>query len=121
MDTAGEATAPQGARAEDPRPPLDIKGHVVHGVAWKILTQISVQLSRVVVGIVTRWYREDEASTKAWVASLPQNPVRDRAATWLAWEVARGGDRAGAETIANGINDAEAKASAFKHMPKPDQ
>lgn len=76
---------------------------------------------RVVVGIVTHWYREDEAATKAWVASLPQNRVHDRAATWLAWEVARGGDRAGAEAIANGINDAESKASAFKFMPNPDR
>ena len=76
---------------------------------------------RVVVGIVTQWYREDEAATKAWVASLPQNAVRDRAATRLAWEVARGGDRAGAEAIANGINDSESKASAFKFMPKADQ
>ena len=76
---------------------------------------------RVVVGIVTHWYREDEAATNAWVASLPQNGVRDRAATWLAWEVARGGDRAGAHAIADGINDAEAKATAFKFMPKPDQ
>jgi hypothetical protein len=88
-------------------------------IAWTWTLPEDLQ-KRVIVGIVTHWYREDEAATKAWVASLPQNSVRDRAATWLAWEVARGGDRAGALAIANGINDAEAKASAFKYMPKAD-
>ena len=89
-------------------------------IDWTWTLPEDLQL-RVVVGIVTHWYREDEAAAKAWVAGLPQSRVRDRAATWLTWEVARRGDRAGAEAIANGINDPESKASAFKFMPKPDQ
>ena len=54
MATAGEAPVAEtdGTESPDTAPPLDVKAHVVHGVAWKMVTQVVVQFSRIGVGII---------------------------------------------------------------------